>query len=84
MTPPTIHLNGTSRERLLDGFMEASQAIEAAYQAIKQTAPNGRDYYPQGARAMEAAEAEHYSRLSRLDAIKKELDEMASAVSQGA
>lgn len=42
---PTIHLNGTGRDSLIDGLCTASDAINSAYEALKQTAPNGRDYY---------------------------------------
>ena len=80
MELPTIHLNGTSKERLIEALCEASQAIELAYQATKQTGPNGRDYYTQGAVAMENAEREHRSRLERLDAVKDELDAMTLAI----
>lgn len=82
MTPPTIHLNGTSRERLSEGFCEASQAVDLAYQTVRQIGPNGRDFYPQGPEALAAAELEHMSRLRRLDEIKKELDDLAMAVSE--
>lgn len=73
---PTVHMNGTPKQMLIDSLCVASQAIEAAYQAVKQTAPNGRDYYTQGAVAMEKAEAEHRERLRLLDKVKEEIDSM--------
>jgi hypothetical protein len=82
MQIPTIHLNGTSKDSLVEGLCNASAALDAAYQELKKTAPNGRDYYPQGAKAMEAAEREHMSRLRRLDEVKKEVDELAEAIYQ--
>lgn len=80
MTLPTIHLNGTSKERLVDALCDASNALNEAYEALKQTAPNGRDYYPQGNDALAAATSEHMDRLRRLDAIKDEVDQLAMAI----
>ena len=74
MTLPTIHLNGTSKKNLIQALCQASHALDAAYGALKETSPNGRDYYPQGPEAFGQAVTEHCSRLSRLDAIKDEID----------
>jgi hypothetical protein len=81
MQLPTIHLNGTSKAELIEQLCEASQAIDLAYSALKQAAPNGRDYYPQGPEAYTAARAQHEDRLRRLDAVKAEIDELAMAIS---
>ncbi len=80
MQLPTIHLNGDSRETLIEGYCNASNAIEEAYQALKQTSPNGRNFYPQGPEAMAKAEEEHMGRLRRLDAIKIELTDLIVAI----
>lgn len=80
MQLPMIHLNGTSKESLIEGLCKASNAIEEAYQALKQTAPNGRDYYPLGSEAIRVAESEHMDRLRRLDGVKEEIDEMTRAI----
>jgi len=76
----TIHLNGTSKEALVKALCDASEALEAAYQSLKQTTPNGRDYYPQGNQALKVALDEHDSRLRRVDSVKKEIDELTIAV----
>lgn len=84
MTIPTVHLNGTSKDALLEALEKASEALETAYHAIKRTAPNGRDYYPQQVQAFDAAVREHSGRLSRVDGVKNEIDEMIRGVeSQG-
>lgn len=80
MAVPTIHLNGTNPDRLIDDLCTASNALDAAYQALKVTSPNGRDYYLQGADALNEAEREHRSRLSRVDQVKNEIDELALAI----
>jgi len=80
MQLPCIHLNGTSKERLIESLCAASQALDLAYSALKQTAPNGRDYYPIGPGALERATAEHFGRLRKLDDVKKEIDEITVAI----
>jgi hypothetical protein len=80
MMLPTIHLNGTSKERLIEDLCEASHALDSAFEALKRTAPNGRDYYPQGPAALSMAEDEHTDRLRRLDAIKNEIDALTVAI----
>lgn len=74
MTAPTIHLNGTSRDELTAGYYAAMQAVQAAQDATQKTAPNGRDYYPQGPEAYTAARDEHYARLQTLEKIRAELE----------
>jgi hypothetical protein len=82
MQLPTIHLNGTSKGRLIEDLCEASNKLDDAYNALKQCAPNGRDYYPQGPDAMRQAEKEHLDRLGRLDAVKNEIDELTRAIDE--
>ncbi len=77
MRIPTIHLNGTRRDSLIDELGLVAEAIDTAYQAMKRTAPNGRDYYPQGNTALDEAMTEHQSRLRRLDEIKGEIEFIA-------
>lgn len=67
---PHIHLNGTSAERLVDGLIAVADKLEEAYQALREAAPNGRDYYPLGREAMDAAERQHERRLRAIDEIK--------------
>ena len=74
LATPTIHLNGTSREALAKAYEAARDAVGVAYDRLKLTAPNGRDYYPQGANAMVRAEKEHWFRLGRLQEVVDELE----------
>lgn len=76
MHKPTIHLNGTSWQRLEEQYEAASDAIEAAIQSLKDAAPNGRDYYPQGPGAIEGAQDEHMDRMKRLDGVRREINEL--------
>jgi hypothetical protein len=80
MQVPTIHINGTSRERLLEALSDAGEALRKAREALAQTAPNGRDYYPQGLDALRAAEREHWARMEKLFQVQQELEYMAIAI----
>ena len=78
MILPTIHMNGTSKADLFDGYMTALEAMQAAIDAVIQTGPNGRDYYPQGDAALRQAMDEHRDRLKRLGAVADELNALAA------
>lgn len=70
---PTIHLNGTSRETLIDDYSKAAHAVSDAISALKGTEPNGRDYYVQREGALAKAQLEHVDRLQRLEDVHREL-----------
>lgn len=71
---PTIHLNGTGKQTLLDGCQTAREALSNAKEKLMAAAPNGRDYYPQGDGAYEVARLEHGQRLARIEQVIVELD----------
>jgi len=78
MILPTIHLNGTSVRSLLDDNSRAYTALMEAIQYLAQTAPNGRDYYPQGdidgKPALYVAQDQHSERMAMLLQVKRELE----------
>jgi hypothetical protein len=80
MTVPTIHLNGTARDSLLDAHCEAGRAVRVALDAIELAAPNPRDYYPQGDDAFASAKREHADRVGRLRSVLVELEALAEAI----
>lgn len=80
---PTVHMNGTSKAELLDTLGEASEALDAAYRAVKQAGPNGRDYYPLGPGEMARAVTEHESRLLRIDDLKAEIEALMNGIDDG-
>jgi len=82
MTFPTIHRNGTYASDLLKGLLAAMNALREAERKITDAAPNGRDYYPQGDAAINHAIEEHCDRLTRLEAIRHELDQIAEHVAK--
>lgn len=78
---PTIHLNGTSKGALLEGYCSAADAVRTAITSINEDAsPNGRDYYPQGPDAIRVATAEHVRRLDMLQEILTDLEALAQHV----
>lgn len=83
MMIPTIHMNGTSKESLLDDACNVMSAIAKAIDVACAAAPNARDYYTQGPEAFGKARDEHDSRCERLDAVRKEYEELALAISDG-
>lgn len=84
MKVPTIHLNGTSKKELLDGYRAAYSALGDAIEALRKTAPHGRDYYVQSddARALATAIDEHQARLAKLVLIRDEIEAIAVAVQE--
>jgi hypothetical protein len=79
---PTVHLNGTGRAGLVAQLEEALEALRSATEALGRAQPNGRDYYPQGDRAIKCALKEHTSRMQRLESVQAELAEILARVAQ--
>ena len=71
---PSIHMNGTSRGDLLEGYRAAFLAVRDASEAIAKAAPHLRDYYPQGDNAGRLAIEQHRARLQKLAEIESELE----------
>lgn len=80
ITLPTIHLNGTAPEALYESACDALGTLRAAIKAVEATAPNGRDYYPQGDRAILLANYEHAERLRCLREVVDELETLAEHI----
>lgn len=80
MTFPTIHMNGTSANSLLDDIQSAIEACGAARDALRRMSPNGRDYYIQGPHAIEAAMDEHQNRIAKVIHVIDELGEIAENI----
>jgi len=82
---PTVHLNGTSKQELLEGLWNAIDKIEEAKRAITLTCPHGRDYYINVGsenNSINEATKQHVSRLMALSKVKSELEEIAFAILQ--
>jgi len=80
MTFPTIHANGTHPDTLKSDLDAAYEAIETAVDRLRQAAPNGRDYYPQGDAAFTAAANEHRDRIGKLRGVQAEIEAVMEAI----
>jgi hypothetical protein len=63
---PTVHLNGTGRKDLCDGYMAAYKAARRAFDALADATCNARDYYTQGEDAYRLARDERDRQLKNL------------------
>lgn len=71
---PVVHLNGTARDDLMEGYQAAMAAVRLARKALQATYPHGRDY-PNGG-LLDASEAHGY-RLAHLNDMERELEALA-------
>lgn len=79
MRAPTIHLNGTSADALLDGWIAAQEALRGAIADLERLPVNARDYYPQGPTAY----TEAANRLQEMTAQLRTMQaEIAAVVEQ--
>lgn len=76
---PIVNLNGTSPEALIRSRMTARVAIDNLLTALRETAPNGRDYIGDNA-AFDRDTAIYRSRFIWLDALSNDLMDEAIAI----
>ena len=81
LTVPTVHLNGTSAQGLLDQLQAAVEALRQAQVSVVEAAPNGRDYYLQAGASTLAMEL-HERRCQDLHRMRTELEEMRDHVQE--
>lgn len=70
---PSVHLNGTSKAALSEGYENAARQLSKALDALVQTAPNARDYYVQGPAAFTQVCAEHKARVNALKDVREQI-----------
>jgi hypothetical protein len=76
-TLPTIHLNGTGADSLLEEYAAAADAANLAIGTLAQATCNARDFYPQGDAAWSAARAEREAALTKLREVHSYLMDWA-------
>ena len=81
-TFPMVHLNGTSLDALLEGYIDCVNAMRHAIEVCQKNAPNGRDYCygTVGTREINKAMTEHEARLEKLETVLAELREIGEHV----
>lgn len=82
---PTVHSNGTSRKALQDALRSAIYALDNALELLGETAPHGRDYYPQDGAGVHgkvwlAAREQHDARLQAVAQVQRDLGEVYAAI----
>ena len=78
---PAIHLNGTSREALLEQNCEVRNALVDSLNALSDAAPNGRDYYTKTPGAFKRATTEHLDRCIRIKSVLTEVEQIITKIS---
>ena len=74
---PVVNLNGTEHRSLLDHAALAKRSVDDAIAKLHATCPHGRDY-PTG--GYQVALDQYITRLSRLQSVSDELQELAMAI----
>lgn len=77
---PTIHMNGTSAESLINDAMAAYQAVGKALDAMRHVTPNLRDYYIKGEKAGLKARNDHAARQKMLSDIREDLETIITGI----
>ncbi len=77
---PTVHMNGTSQQELLEQYLSACKALRDALGTMASIYPNARDYSPQGPDAIHVAMAEHSNRMAKLRSVLAEVEQLAEHV----
>ncbi len=73
---PAIHTNGDTAQTLEAQNMAAYEAVRTAIAALQNAAPNGRNFYTQGADATQATIKEHVTRLNNLETVYQEIEQI--------
>ena len=74
LTLPTVHLNGTSRQMLSEGYGNAYRALQQAIRAFKEIEHNARDYYVAGPVAWPQATTQRNVMRSHLRSVQQYLE----------
>lgn len=77
---PSIHLNGTSKESLMQQLTDVRVAINALLAAMYNAFPNARDYYVQGTDAFIEAEKQWDTRIGIVNNLESEIVEIEFAL----
>jgi len=81
MITPTLNLNGSSADDLIQPRRDAYYAIQAAIKALQQVTPNGRDYPGDNDQCV-TDRGSHYIRLNALHKIASEIVAEAVAIEE--
>lgn len=79
---PLVHINGSGKKNLIDGYLTASRAVQDAMVKIAEAYPHMRDYYPldNDKELFKHAQEQHYARIDKLREVATELNALAMGV----
>jgi len=80
LTIPAVHLEGTNKAEMLGALDRAHDACSRAYRALKDTAPDKRDYAICGPNAYWYAREEYLQRRRAIDSVRRELNKIAIGI----
>lgn len=80
ITAPIIHRGGSGQPHLIEAYEKANRALRDAMTALRECAPNGRDYYPLPEGSLRQAEREHEARMASLRGVLNEVDTLHACV----
>ncbi len=80
---PTVHLNGTAKQELIDQQIKVIGATRILLGAMRNAQPNGRDYYPQGSAAFPAARDIWAAHIDAIRALHEECEARAMRIDGG-
>ena len=83
MRLPTVHMNGTGRRMLKEGYEKAWWAIREAENALRNIEFNARDYYVDGPEAWPEAVKEMEERFAALGKIEKDIETILESIREG-
>lgn len=79
---PMVHMNGSGKKNLIDGYIAAARAVNDAMVLICEAYPHMRDYYPldNSDVIFKQAQEQHYTRIDKLREVALELNSLAMGV----
>lgn len=83
MKAPTVHLNGTGRDALMEQQADVCNALAVALKVMAHAVPNARDFYVQGPDAFGVAMEEHRSRVLAVERVRAEHVAIHEAIAGG-
>jgi len=80
MYPPKVNINGTSKDELVRQFLECHEALEAAYKAMQDCYPHGRDFQTQSPEIYRLARDQHDRWLYNLAEMRAGIDQIGAEI----
>lgn len=79
---PTVNLNGSNADRLIEDYIEVMNAIRLAEDLLAGIAPHGRDYQTVPVQEYPLAREQHRRRMVFLASVRADLELIALAVQE--